>query len=303
MTTNSNQSNQNANINYNDLQSEIRHLAKDLLESKKVRIVIGYGSGPLNSKPVPVFITDANDVDRLVYNEFCFNNLSIYLTKAEIKAKAPWAIVVKGCDARSVIGLVVENQIKRDDVFTIGVSCNGVKLEGNTLSKCDTCAVKNPSNINVNKVIGNIKTASSTSASTLDKELEQLNKMSAEERFQFWKNEFDRCIRCYGCRQICPHCFCNNCIAEKSAPQWISTTPGSRGNFAWNAIRAFHLVGRCVECMECSRACPMGIRLDLLNHYLAQEVRDSYNFVAGMDLEQKPPLTTYNLKDNQDFIK
>ncbi|MBF0298755.1 MAG: 4Fe-4S dicluster domain-containing protein [Oligoflexia bacterium] len=291
------------NINYSDLQQEIRDLSKDLLESKKVNIVIGYGAGPLNEKPIPTFITNAADVDRLLYNEHCYHNLSVYLTKAEIRPKAPWAIVVKGCDARSIVGLVVENQIKREDVFTIGMPCNGVKIEGNLPSKCVNCTVKNPAN--VSKVVSSIKIDSSAiiEQHPLHQDMEMLNKMSAEERFQFWKNEFDRCIRCYACRQICPHCFCNTCIAEKSTPQWISTTPGSRGNFAWNAIRAFHLVGRCVECMECSRSCPMGIRLDLLNHYLAEEVKNSYNFISGMDFEQKPPLTTYNLKDNQDFIK
>ncbi|NIO18560.1 4Fe-4S ferredoxin, partial [bacterium] len=35
-------------------------------------------------------------------------------------------IVAKGCDIRSIVGLIKEKQTKREDVFIIGVPCPGI---------------------------------------------------------------------------------------------------------------------------------------------------------------------------------
>jgi ferredoxin len=34
-------------------------------------------------------------------------------------------------------------------------------------------------------------------------------------RLAYWMGEFDRCIKCYGCRDVCPVCFCNVCTLEE----------------------------------------------------------------------------------------
>lgn len=290
------------------MEKELRKLAKELLETKQVGLVIGYASAAIEGLATPAFISDPKDADRLIWNDHCYHNLSVYLYRSDVKAKGKVAIVAKGCDAKSVIGLLAENQIRREDIVVIGMACGGVILreaskEGKPIypSKCLGCSVTVPTLSD--HLIGSPDSVQAPMGVSLDEEVAKLDQMSVDERWAFWKSEFDRCIKCYACRQICPHCFCQSCIVEKSMPQWVSPCPSAKGNFSWNFVRAFHLVGRCVGCQECYRACPAGIRLDLINRKMALEAKAAYQFEAGADPAVKPPLTAYRQEDNQDFIR
>ena len=126
--------------------------------------------------------------------------------------------------------------------------------------------------------------------------------LSPAERHRFWREQFDKCLRCYACRGACPLCICDRCIAEKNQPQWIETSPHPRGNFAWNMIRAYHLAGRCIECEACETACPANIPLMLLNRTLSRKVKDAFDYEPGKDAEAQPPLRTFRLDDDNSFI-
>lgn len=38
----------------------------------------------------------------------------------------------------------------------------------------------------------------------------ELEAMTPDERFAFWRDELSKCIRCNACRNICPACTCEN---------------------------------------------------------------------------------------------
>jgi ferredoxin len=119
----------------------------------------------------------------------------------------------------------------------------------------------------------------------------------------WWAQEFERCVKCYACRQVCPLCYCERCIADKNRPVAIDTSATPKGNFAWHITRAFHLAGRCVGCGECSRACPAGIPLGLLNLTLARAAEKHFGYQAGMDPKVEPLIGSYALTDKEDFIR
>ncbi|MBF0206600.1 MAG: 4Fe-4S binding protein [Oligoflexia bacterium] len=296
---------------------ELRQYAANILRDGRVKLLIGYGEGG-DGRVVPMFIT-ATEIERcsqLIYDQRCTYNLSVYLLKAEIKSlwsgavnlSGKVALVAKVETVRSALGLIAENQIKKEDLCLLGVrgvgavaAAGAVGTEGDWSSISSYCERVFDVGEDVGGDIG--EKNSHRLPEKLDQEIDALLKKSPEERLHFWRQHFASCIRCYACRQICPHCFCSTCIVEKSMPQWVSPVSSESGNFSWNIIRAYHLVGRCVGCGECARACPMGLRLDLLNRYMVKMVQEKYSFKAGLSAEDKPPLTTYHLNDNQDFIK
>jgi hypothetical protein len=108
------------------ITQELRVLGRKLLEQGTVDVVIGYGAGSQGNTTNPVFVTSPEQADRLVWNRYCVGNLAVYLTSPEIKRLGRPAVVAKGCDARAVVVLIQESQLKREDVVVIGVGCEGV---------------------------------------------------------------------------------------------------------------------------------------------------------------------------------
>ena len=118
-------------------------------------------------------------------------------------------------------------------------------------------------------------------------EVEKLEKMTPEERFEFWQNELSRCIRCNACRNVCPACTCENCVEENM----------------FHIIRAFHVAGRCTDCGQCSRVCPQHIPLHLLNRKFIKDADELYGeYRAGEDMDSKPTLLSFDTDDCEPSI-
>ena len=297
------------------MENTLRQKARELLEKGEVKVVIGYGWNKRKTHTTPVFITKPQDVEKLIFNPLCVNNLSLYLTRKfpDIKALGKPAIVAKGCDIKTIAVLISESQLKREDVVILGMSCNGVvykqelwkgELKPEIMpTKCHNCDVRNPHIADI--IIGEKVnfTPPDTPAGMVFDKIRDLDKKSGEERWGFWIEHFNRCIKCYACRQICPLCYCDRCIAEKNMPQWIETSAHPRGNLAWNLKRAMDLTGRCSFCGECERACPVNIPLNLVNQKLALVVKDAFGHKAGYDEKVHPPMIVFNMEDQEDFIQ
>lgn len=141
---------------------------------------------------------------------------------------------------------------------------------------------------------------------------------SVEERWQFWAGHLDRCIRCYACRSVCPMCFCDECVvdsinivvkrdttaAEKAQKiKWIQKSPLASENFFYHMLRAIHLAGRCVDCAECERVCPVDIPLRLLNKKIEKDVVGLFQYEAGLDAALPALISSYKDDDPQGFIR
>ncbi|MEW6379934.1 MAG: 4Fe-4S binding protein [bacterium] len=267
----------------------LQEKAQELLDQNEVSLVIGYGEyfrrtndESLQRIVTPLFISKPDEAKSLVWNDHCVHNLSAYLLRKEVKVHRRVALVAKGCDVKSICVLVQENQIKRNNVLIIGLTCQGVV--GNSpyrnAEKCYSCQLHTPHICDI--LISSPQERSREpeqepleGSGSLQEKIDRLDRMSTPERWHFWKDQFGRCVRCYACRNICPLCYCERCIGDSSSPQWIEKGSLS-GNLAFHIIRALHLSDRCTDCGECERVCPMGLPLNLLYHKMARIAKDLF---------------------------
>jgi coenzyme F420-reducing hydrogenase delta subunit/ferredoxin len=273
----------------------IRENAKDLIASGKVSCVIGY---ELNrrGRTRPVFIYNPEEVDKLVWNWDCTNNLTTYLPDKlhVIKGKEPLkgvAVVVKPCDSKAINVMVTENQFRRDQVFALGVTCDGIRgSDGNLYTPCVTCQEAVP-------IVCDFLISGSTSSfiprlsSDAREEISALQSAAPTDRMEFWLENFDRCIRCYACRQACPMCKCPECLYERDESTFIGLGIRLNEKRTFHLGRAYHLAGRCVGCNECERACPMNIPIGFLNQKIAEEIEAAFDYRAGLGIAPSPIVT------------
>jgi formate dehydrogenase subunit beta len=281
--------------------SSPNQIAKELLQNGKVSVVVGYSEGTIPGKTQTHFAKTTEQADKFIFNKYCINNLAAYLTKS-YKLPKPIGVFLKPCDSKTVISLIQEKQIKREDVLIIGLTCEGVyKTKDELAGKCKTCTSHNPKDYDI--IIGESVAEPVHDPAKKFARLNPIESMPIEQRWDFWMKEFDKCIRCYACRQACPLCYCEQCIADKTQPRWIESSAHPVGNLGWHLIRAFHLAGRCIGCGECERACHQNIPLGLLNMKMTKEILEEFGYMAGVDAESKPPLTDYKMEDDESFIR
>ncbi|MBI4646873.1 MAG: 4Fe-4S dicluster domain-containing protein, partial [Bacteroidia bacterium] len=179
------------------------------------------------------------------------------------------------------------NQIQENNLIVLGITKNGELIQFSDFQAIEKY-------VNENK---------SQEYAPEDRELlEKLEKMTLQERWDFWQHELSRCIKCYACRAACPMCYCSRCTVDCNQPQWIPVGTHSLGNLDWHITRAMHVAGRCVTCSQCGEACPLDIPVHLLNFKIAEDIYKMFGSKAGFTLRQESSLSNYNIKDKENFI-
>jgi len=323
-----------AEPNPEQVRQELRSLAGRLFEEGRIEAFLGYGKGSLPFQTTPLIARTKEDLQRISVEDFFPSNLAAYLKAVRGRV----GILVKGCDSRSLVSLLKEGQIKREEIFVVGISCPGqidlrkltraagssleeveelrrgvgefrVLVKGEEkklapsqvlLDKCLPCPYPKPL-LSDHLLPGDY--AAPVPAESSDASADPLREKQAAERWDFWAGHFERCLRCYACRNVCPACFCPRCIVEENLPQWVSPLPTRGDNFVFHLMRLMHVTGTCTSCGECERVCPVEIPLMMLNRKMAEDLKELFDFTAGADPEKPLPLRTYRQEDPNDFIR
>jgi coenzyme F420-reducing hydrogenase beta subunit len=245
-------------------------------------------------------------------------------------------IIVKGCDVRALNQLMQELTIERENIVIIGIACgqcidpvkfeeklneNGIGLNANlnvfwendsiivenldasgervvlepgelVLDKCGRCEAPTPeeADITIGEKIGPY-------AEDKFEDLKELEAMTREEKEKFWDGQFDKCIRCYACRNICPVCVCKTCVLDSLKPQWVERGTDFDKKKLFHLMRAYCMLGRCIDCGECERACPANIPLTKLYREGLKVILEAFDYIPGKNRTDKPIFTQYDSED------
>lgn len=306
--------------------------AISMLNDGSVTAVLGWKEGEFSYDLTPAVFTTAEDIEKnFVWGDFCGANFSKYLVSKTIGLEGKILVFMKPCDTYSFNQLLTEHRIDRSKVYVVGISCEGmadiskiraitgdgiasikseedglkvetlyddepvtVSYEDAMAERCLVC--KSKKHVAYDELIGE---EGEEIPSDRFKKVAELEAMTPDERFAFWRGELSRCIRCNACRDVCPACTCENCVfnnpnsgAENKAPAT------SFEEQMFHIIRAFHVAGRCTDCGECSRVCPQHIPLHLLNRKFIKDINSFYGeYQAGAEVGSRAPLVNYTTGD------
>ena len=282
------------------MQNQVRQKAKDLLEKGEIGYIIGWGIGRFAGQRPPVFIDDPAETDQLMWDEYCLATLAKYALDDPAPTKKI-GICVRGCDARAVNRLLQDGQLKRENLYLIGLACEGKKepATDELAEKCRFCT--HPTPVVYDVLLGSASTPQPHPERFA--RVEEIEAMSAEERYAYFSKAYQRCIRCYACRNVCPACNCRECFVEQYRVGWQGKRQNLCENQFYGIIRAYHVGDRCIECGECERVCPMHLPLMELNRKLVKDAAVLFgDYEAGLDTETKPPLGDYRQDDPEEYM-
>lgn len=305
--------------------------ASELLKNGTVDRVLGWKAGEFDYDVTPAVFHTAEELEQdFVWNDFCGANFSKYLVSETGKSENKILVFLKPCDTYSFNQLLTEHRFDREKVYAVGVGCNGMldvaklrssadgilrvntedpdKVAVETLydgtvtldraellpDRCINC--KSKKHVAYDELLG-------SDGEVLDShrfdEVEQIERMTPDERYAFWQGELSRCIRCNACRDVCPACTCEKCVFDNPQSGVENKAPAtSFEEQMFHIIRAFHVAGRCTDCGECSRVCPQHIPLHLLNRKFIKDIDNFYgDYQAGAEVGSRAPIVNYRTDD------
>lgn len=295
---------------------KIKEIASRLFQEGKIDLFMAWEKGDFDYQTRPLVINNAEDVSRIAFDQYSIHNLANMLLRYR-DGDERIGIVVKGCDSRGIVRLLQDYQFQRERLYIVGVCCPGMKdplmamkahsglgvnAEVTELAaKCRDCIQPNP--VIYDELLGEKQPVPMQGERFA--RVKALEELSYDERYSFFEKAFSTCIRCYACRQACIACNCRVCIFDEMKPQWVGRSTSVSDNMMYHLVRSFHMVGRCIECGECERVCPVNIPLMAVNQKLIKDVSEFFGpYEAGVEYIEgaRPPLSAFKENDPDDFL-
>ena len=266
-----------------DKQTKMREIATKLLSGEDVAYVIGWGATRFPEKTTALFARDAADAEKLIWNENNMNSIAKYLLDDKYPEKKI-GIFARQLETKAINRMISDNQIKRENLYIIGVPCDG----------------KNP--LVYDELAWDLVEESDNSVARFEA-IETIENMSNDERYKYWSDVYSKCIRCYACRNICPVCSCRECYVDMTKTGFQGKQHSISDNQIFGITRAFHVGDRCIECGECERVCPMGLPIQSQTQKIIKDITDlAGEYESGMDSESENFLGAFDLDDKDEFM-
>ncbi|MEA3559051.1 MAG: 4Fe-4S dicluster domain-containing protein [Candidatus Thermoplasmatota archaeon] len=122
---------------------------------------------------------------------------------------------------------------------------------------------------------------------------------------------FDSCINCHNCMNVCPICYCKECLFDsavfdmeagkylnKAKVKGAFKTPTD--SILFHITRFNHMILSCVQCGLCEQACPSNIPLMDIIIPIAENAQKEFEYLPGRDPEEQLPMIVYREEEFED---
>jgi len=255
---------------------KIKMEVRQLFDAGRIEGFLGLRE--FNGHVGPHLFTDGADLEGLVLGDrkapgdsrYPLNKVLIAIAR-QYPTKT-FGVLSRGCDERGLKMLFGSNQLDPEKVVSVGIAC--------PQELADACECMKPFPDNC--------VAGQPAEARQFESVARIDAIGLDERFKSWLGEFAKCVKCYGCRDICPMCYCTECTLGGRNLIDVGSLPPESPVF--HLTRALHMAGRCIDCGLCSQACPADIPLRTLYKKMADIVDQEYQFRPGFSDTTKPSL-------------
>ena len=119
---------------------------------------------------------------------------------------------------------------------------------------------------------------------------------------------FSTCIRCHNCMNVCPICYCKECVFKSQTFEhrpdqflgWAERKGAIRmpsDTLIFHLTRLSHMGTSCVGCGMCDSACPSGLPVSSLFNLIGSELQEMFDYVPGRDPAEEPPVSVFKERE------
>lgn len=302
------------------------------------RLVLGFEQAPTGSRH-RIFKGSVENFS--LFNPIFDVNGALYLRRLFSKG-AKVILLLRPCEIRAYNELTKLTQVEREAIIAVSVDCFGavssrdkpenlpVDLKGlkeyfktaDTMRQaCAVCrerrGVVGDGGIRIDED-GNLWACAYTPrgeafVDAIEGSVTEMPKMLLSdnpitEKFQTdmkqFSKDFETCIMCKNCRDMCPVCYCIDCVfnGDEYLPKGdallnkifrTGSTEMPQGKEIFHLIRMFHVSQTCVGCGSCEEACPQSIPLTKYFKGVSERLQGLFSYQSGRSFDEEIPYLTF----------
>lgn len=258
------------------MKDKLKSAIKDALESGKASAAVILTEAGEELMPRVVAAADDPALDSVYVGDKRYPMASFAVMLLPVM-EGNLAVPVRECDRRMFVELEKHTQVDGDRLVLLGIPCSQ--------ELADACGCDHP--VPEDGIAIADALAKPADPRPLPEGLQAASESGDSGAvLDFWLGEFSRCIKCMGCRNVCPLCYCKNCSLDNEDLVNTESKPPEIPIF--HLIRAVDLSDRCVDCGMCEEVCPADIPLRTLYRQARNAVKEAFGYEPGLNDDRSP---------------